>query len=135
MARRNAKRAQISDNQGGDDPRVYHALALPEQALAHGGVEVLRLGVIRDELYVSALPAFQTPGQWGEVLAEVVRRLAGIYAAQKPGFSKKDVTVEITQAFAAEMGAKPVNDTKTNNAVQSRRGTKKAARPVKRKKR
>jgi hypothetical protein len=33
------------------------------------------------------------------------------------------------------MGAKPVNGAKTNNAVQSRRGTKKAARPVKRKKR
>ena len=43
---------------GNDDPRVYQALALPEQALEKGGLEILRLGIIDDELYVSSLPAF-----------------------------------------------------------------------------
>ena len=93
---------------GNGDPRVYHALALPEQALERGGVEVLRLGIIDDELYVSALPAFAKPAQWGEVLAEVTERLGAIYAAQKAGLSKKDVIVQIAEAYAAAMGATPV---------------------------
>ena len=42
---------------GEDDPRVYRALALPEKALERGGVEILRLGIVDDELYVSSLPA------------------------------------------------------------------------------
>ena len=70
---------------GDDDPRVYQALALPDKALEDGGVEILRLGIIDDELYVSALPAFSAPAQWGEVLAEVARRLGAIYAAQNAG--------------------------------------------------
>ena len=93
---------------GNDDPRVYRALALPEKALESGGVEILRLGIVDDELYVSALPAFDAPAQWGEVLAEVTLRLGAIYAAQKTGLSKKDAIVQIVEAFAAEMGAKPV---------------------------
>jgi hypothetical protein len=93
---------------GSNEPQVYQALALPEQALENGGVEVLRLGIIDDELYVSALPAFKTPAQWGEVLAEVTQRLGAIYAAQKTGLSKKDVTVQIAQAYVAELGASPL---------------------------
>lgn len=97
---------------GNDDPRIYQALALPEQALENGGLEILRLGIIEDELYVSTLPAFKTPAQWGEVLAEVASRLGAIYAAQTPGLSKKDATVQIVEAFAAEMGARPVQAAK-----------------------
>src|SRR5438045_7271680 len=93
---------------GTDDPRVYRALALPEKALENGGLEILRLGIIDDELYVSALPAFKAPAQWGEVLAEVTQRLGAIYAAQKTGLSKKDVTVQIAEAYVAEIGASPV---------------------------
>jgi len=93
---------------GNDDPRIYQALALPEQALENGGLEILRLGIIEDELYVSTLPVFKTPAQWGEVLAEVANRLGAIYAAQTSGLSKKDATVQIVEAFAAEMGARPV---------------------------
>ena len=94
--------------QGNDDPRIYQALALPEQALEKGGLEILRAGIVEDELYVSALPAFKAPGHWGEVLADITRRLGAIYAAQMPGMTKKDVTVQIAEAFVADMGAKPV---------------------------
>jgi hypothetical protein len=93
---------------GSNEPQVYRALALPEQALAKGGVEILRLGIINDELYVSALPAFDTPAPWGEVLAEVTKRLGAIYAAQKTGLTKKDIAVQIAEAYLAEMGASPV---------------------------
>ena len=106
---------------GNDDPRIYQALALPEQALENGGVEILRLGIIDDELYVSSLPAFKAPAQWGEVLAEVANRLGAIYAAQKSGLSKRDVTIQIAEAFAAEMGARPV---KADNAKPARAATK-----------
>jgi hypothetical protein len=112
---------------GNDDPRVYQALALPEQALENGGLEILRLGIVNDELYVSALPAFKVPAQWGEVLAEVASRLGAIYAAQDTGLNKKDVTVQIAEAFAAEMGARPVKAAK--------KPTKKPAKKAARKKR
>jgi hypothetical protein len=93
---------------GDDDPRVYQALALPNEALEDGGAEILRAGIIKDELYVTARPAFKAPAQWGEVLAEVARRLGAIYAAHNAGLSKQDATVQIAEAFAAEMGAQPV---------------------------
>jgi len=121
---------------GTDDPRVYQALALPEKALESGGVEILRLGIIDDELYVSALPAFEAPAQWGEVLAEVALRLGAIYAARKTGLNKKDATVQIVEAFAAEMGAQPV---KAKSAAPKSKKTakkteKQAAKPAARRK-
>ena len=115
---------------GNDDPRIYQALALPEQALENGGLEILRLGIIDDELYVSTLPAFKTPAQWGEVLAEVANRLGAIYAAQTPGLSKKDVIVQIVEAFAAEMGARPVKAAKVK-----KKPAKKPVKKIARKKR
>jgi len=113
---------------GDDDPRVYQALALPNEALEDGGAEILRLGLIDDELYVSTLPAFKSPAQWGEVLAEVANRLGAIYAAQISGLSKKDATVQITEAFAAEMGARPVKAAKTPTKKSAKKVAKKAAR-------
>jgi hypothetical protein len=91
-----------------DDPRIYQALALPEAALEKGGLEILRAGIVEDQLYVSAVPAFKSAAQWGEVLADIARRLGTIYAAQGTGLSKKDVVVQIAEAFAADFGARPV---------------------------
>jgi hypothetical protein len=113
---------------GNDDPRIYQALALPEQALERGGLEILRLGIIEDELYVSALPAFQDVGQWGEVLSEVARRLGAIYAAQNDGHNKRDVTIAIAEAFVADFGAQPVK-------AGAKKPVKKAAKKPARKKR
>jgi Domain of unknown function (DUF5076) len=113
---------------GNDDRRVYQALALPEQALENGGLEILRLGIINDELYVSALPAFEAPGQWGEVLAEVARRLGTVYAAQKTGLNEKDVTTDIVQAFAAEMGARPAKAASKPANKPAKKSAKKVAK-------
>src|SRR6185295_14347556 len=93
-----------------EDSRVYQALALPNEALEKGGLEILRVGLIEDELYISARPVLGQVSQWGEVLAEAARRLGGIYAAQAQGLSQKDVTVQIAEAFAADMGAVPVKE-------------------------
>ena len=127
---------------GDDDPRVYQALALPEKALEDGGVEILRLGIIKDELYVSALPAFTAPSQWGEVLAEVAERIGAIYAAQNPGLDARDVTIDIAEAFVAELGAQPVKPAAKPatrpNARPAKSGTvktkAKAAKPAARRK-
>lgn len=123
---------------GNNEPQVYHALALPEQALSDGGVEILRLGIINDELYVSALPAFDTPAPWGEVLAEVTKRLGAIYAAQKNGLTKKDIIVQIAEAYLAEMGASPMTakpaKTKPVQAKATKPKSKTAAKPAARRK-
>ena len=120
---------------GDDDPRVYQALALPDKALEDGGVEILRLGIIKDELYVSALPAFTAPAQWGVVLAEVAERLGAIYAAQNTTLDKKDVTVQIAEAFVSEMGAQPVKaQTKPKTSAAKSQPKKPAAKPAARRK-
>lgn len=116
----------------GDDPRIYQALALPEQALEKGGLEILRVGLIDDELYVAARPSLKNHAQWGEVLAEVARRLGAIYAAQIQGLSKKDATVAIAEAFAAEFGARPVRAAPSRGKRAAKRT---ANRPTRRKKR
>jgi hypothetical protein len=120
---------------GNDEPRIYQALALPEQALDNGGVEILRLGIIDDELYVSALPAFKAPSQWGEVLAEVAVRLGAVYAAQNTGLNKKDVTIDIAEAFAAELGARPVKPAQKPAKKPAKKSAKKVAKKAARKKR
>jgi hypothetical protein len=123
-----------------DDPKVYQALALPDKALEGGGVEILRLGIIDDELYVSALPAFSVPAQWGEVLAEVAERLGAIYAAQKAGLDQKDVIVQIAEAFVSELGAQPVEAQAKGRvkpkaaATKSKTARQKAAKPAARRK-
>jgi hypothetical protein len=106
---------------GNDDPRIYQALALPEQALENGGLEILRAGIIDDELYVSAVPAFKAPSQWGEVLADIARRLGAIYAAQDTGLTRKDATVHIAEAFMADMGARAVKETKAKPRPKGRK--------------
>jgi hypothetical protein len=107
---------------GNDDPRVYQALALPAQALDHGGTEILRAGIIDDELYVTALPAFRDPGKWGEVLAEVAKRVGAIYAAE--GLDLEDATIQVAEAFAAEMGAKPVSAARSKPQAKPRAKTR-----------
>jgi hypothetical protein len=121
---------------GNNDPRIYEALALPAQALDNGGVEILRVGIVDDELYVTARPAFRDPGKWGEVLAEIADRLGAIYAAENLGPSVADVTVDIAEAFAAEMGAKPLNAAakpRTKKSAKKKKAAKK--RLARRKKR
>ena len=118
---------------GDDDPRVYQALALTEQALDNGGVEILRAGIIEGELFVSARRAFQEPDKWGEVLAEIADRLGAIYAAEVSGLSKKDVAVRIAEAFVTEMGARPVKP--VTGKPKTKKSAAKKKPSVKRKKR
>src|SRR5262249_59095860 len=64
-----------------DNP-IYEALVIPNEALDKGGVEILRAGLVADELYVTARRAFDDPAMWGQVLGDITRRIARIYAAE-----------------------------------------------------
>jgi len=112
------------------DKQVYQALTLPDNALDKGGIEILRAGVIEDELYVSARNAFKDPAQWGEVLADITRRLGELCAAEGE-YKKKEVIAAIASAFAADLGAPVVREPKP--APTRRAAGRKARAPARKK--
>jgi hypothetical protein len=120
---------------GNDDPRIYNALALPDAALEKGGMEILRIGLIDDNIYVAARPSLKHHAQWGQVLAEAARRIGAIYAAQIQGLSRKDATIAIAEAFAAEFGARPVKPAKTAAKSAVKKPAKRVRPAPRRKKR
>ena len=119
------------------EPRVYEALALPSEALSEGGVEILRAGVINDELYVTARRAFKDPSKWGEALGDIARRIAAIYSLDDNALSEKDIVADIVEAFASEMGLQAVQDKRKPTTRRARpkqkRSAKKAAKKAARK--
>jgi len=86
------------------DMRIYEALVIPNEALDRGGMEILRAGLVDDELYVTARRVFKDPATWGEILGEITQRLGRIYAAEGE-YKANEVIAAIENAFAAEMGA------------------------------
>ncbi len=88
-----------------EDKRIYDALALPNEALANGGVEILRAGIIEDELFVSARRAFKDHAQWGDVLAIIARRIATLQSAEDTEFTEAEILGDIEEAFLAALGA------------------------------
>jgi hypothetical protein len=87
-----------------DEKSTYEALEIPSEARERGGVEILRAGMMSDELFVAARSAFDDPGLWGEVLADVTRRISRLYA-EGGKYTYKDALVAIESAFAANLGA------------------------------
>jgi len=107
-----------------DDPRIYAALAMPNAAIENGGLEILRAGIVDDELHVGARRAFKDPKQWGEVLADIARRIAKLYADETTR-SEQDVIAAMRTAFAVQLGAhaapprrKPARKTAPRRAVR-----------------
>lgn len=86
------------------DKPIYEALVPPNEAISNGGVEILRAGMIGDELFVTARRAFSDPAKWGEVLADIVRRLSQLYAAEGE-LKRREAMAAIESAFAAGLGA------------------------------
>jgi hypothetical protein len=110
------------------DEALYHALPIAEEALANGGVEILRAGLIDDELFVTARHAFDTPATWGEVLAEITRKLAQIYALETD-LSEAEALAEIEAAYAADLGATVVDEEPPKPARSRQVAAPKAAKP------
>jgi hypothetical protein len=115
-----------------EEKKEYEALAVPEEALAHGGVELLRVAVNEDKLFLTTRPALKDPAEWGEILAELTRRLGVLYDMGDTGYSEHDVIIAIEEAYAAEMGAKSVlRGTRRKPAKRKPTARKSAARKVK----
>ena len=109
------------------DPRIYDALALPNEAIANGGVEILRAGLIDEELYVTARRAFVDVAVWGEVLADIARRLALIHSAEGE-YTEAEALAAIESAFAADLGATAVKSSAGKPAAKPKRQA--AAKPA-----
>ena len=84
---------------------IYDALPIADDALDRGGVELLRAGVVDEELFIMARRVFAEPGHWGHVLADVTRRLAALYAAESD-FTEAKVTTAIAATFARSLRSK-----------------------------
>lgn len=113
-----------------DDKSIYEALVIPAEALQRGGVEILRAGLMSDELYVAARPAFDDPALWGEVLADITRRIARLYEAEGK-FTHKQALGTIESAFAAELGA-PMAAPRRNTRLGKSSGKRRAKASAKR---
>ncbi len=114
-----------------ESKNTYYALALPEDALNNGGVEILRAGLIDQRLYVTAMRAFDQPAPWGDVLADVARRIAQLFAAEDKSLTEQEILVQIGQAFVIDLGVPVVKDkpAKRKTAKASRKpAAKKAAK-------
>jgi hypothetical protein len=84
----------------------YQAVQVPPAALERGGVEILRCGIVDEELHVTLRPAFDDPQIWGRVLAEVARQVARVYAHEKK-FTEADALKRIGSMFDADMQSSP----------------------------
>jgi hypothetical protein len=116
---------------GPNDNAIYEALVIPNEALDKGGVEILRGGLVDGELYVTARRAFDDPGMWGEVLGELTRRIAHIYAAEGK-YSQKDALAAISGAYAADLGAPARKTTGRKPKPAAKRARTAARRKAKR---
>ncbi len=100
---------------------TYDELPVPSEALANGGAEMIRVGIVGDELFVTARRAFDDPSRWGELLAHVVRRLGMLYAAESDT-TAEDVDATIATGFAATLGfsfSAPIGPSKRRFAAKS----------------
>lgn len=81
----------------------YDTLPVADEALDKGGVELLRAGLANEELYVTVRRAFETPEQWGAVLADITLHLAALYS-QDGDLTKDNVIAIVAQGFAQSLG-------------------------------
>jgi len=109
--------------------REFDALAIPNDALEKGGVEILRASIVEGELHLTLRRAFEQPEKWGGILSETITRIARVYAAADKKFDEKDVTARIR----GSLGGDTVTAASKKPKSKKRPPAKKAAR--KRKKR
>src|SRR6185312_6649315 len=106
--------------------REFDALAIPNDALEKGGIEILRASVVEGELHVTLRRAFEQPEHWGGLLSELVRRVARAYAAADGKMNEADVVARIRASFSGE---------KTKAGPAAKKKPAKPARAKKKKKR
>jgi hypothetical protein len=105
----------------------YNTLPVADEALDRGGVELLRVGLADEELYITLRSPFQKPDQWGRVLADVTRHLADHYSANSD-WTKDNVVAAVTQAFAQSLRKSAASASPAGTQMEGARPAK-SARP------
>ena len=82
--------------------RSFEALHIPQAALEHGGVEVLRAVIVDGGLHVSLRRAFDDVEAWGMLIADVTRHIARIYATEST-LTEDEVIERVRSLYNAEM--------------------------------
>lgn len=83
---------------------TIHELAVPPDALEHGGHEVLRAFVVDGGLSVSLQRAFDEPGTWGVLLVDLARQVAHVF--EKEGaMSADEAMAEMRRMLDSEWDA------------------------------
>ena len=100
---------------------------MPAEALERGGAEILRAGLVDDELFVGAARAFKDPAVWGDVLADIARHIATMMSAEDGAESEQEILTQIGEAFLTDLGAPEVKD-RVVTPRKTKKGTKKAAK-------
>ena len=84
-------------------PPTLQELPIPATVLGDpGAVEVLSAWVAHEGLHVAMAPAFDDPGMWGMLLADVARHAARALAAEKV-CSSEEAIARIRAMFDAEL--------------------------------
>ena len=109
------------------DSPLFEALVIPSEALEKGGVEVLRASIVGGELHVTLRPTFEEPRHWGDLLTELVRRIAKAYAAAGP-IPEEHAVLSIRTAFIGvdEVAVRPKRAAKSKKPAK--KSKKKGAR-------
>jgi hypothetical protein len=113
------------------DPNLspFEALIIPDEALARGGVEILRAAIIDGQLHVTLRRTFEHPDPWGGLLSEVARRVARIYAADGE-IEEGEVVFRIHSSFVSAGGVRPARAKKPGKrkAAKSKKSSNKRAK-------
>jgi hypothetical protein len=102
---------------------AFEALIIPDEALARGGVEILRAAIIDGQLHVTLRRTFEEPDPWGGLLSEVARRVARAYSAGG-NFDEREVVFRIHSTFVSAGGARAP----AKKAAKTRAAKKKPAK-------
>ena len=107
----------------------FEALIIPDEALARGGVEILRAAIIDGQLHVTLRRTFERPDPWGGLLSEVARRVARVYVADGK-LDEGEVVLRIHSTFVSTSGVRPSRAKKSTKkrAARSKKSPKKHAR-------
>ena len=82
--------------------REKRELSAPPDVEEQGGTEILRLFVTDGALSLSMQRAFEEPGMWGQLLADLAMHAAQIYARETPvdvGQALGEIRLELDAAF------------------------------------
>ena len=81
--------------------QIVHELPAPDEAIRHGGQEVLRAFIVDGELHVSLTNAFERPAVWGVLMVDIARLVARMYSTEG-GALRDQALADIYQTIQAE---------------------------------